>query len=871
MHLQKLAEELVAGILAVATPNAALLASNTELYSIARLDPVLPIAWAHHLLAATDASIMNLRPHTYDLTPAEYNARFCPDTRTLPTPATWLMQNLLRGLHFRRSNRKRHQNVPQTDLELAPSPFTVPAVVSYMLLPRRFWSAADTPLDEAVRAWDAPTVRDVESELWTFDAPEPLATRLATPALRPVPEALQLPLLYLYTGEIARFFDTTRRLVTLLPTLTTATASITLWMRLGLDSTGLPSSAFSIHRSRNDDVVADDSDSGRITLPMYWAVVAVSEGRVDVLDHLVSELAVDPRALTAFLSTGDATNFVFNVLMPFSAADRVIPTWHWLVNHGYVYPAAELDALIDLTGGVETEYATLQTLFHECDRPSILAATDLDERRETYSRLSHTLRGWIDAGYHDLLHEFADLGILTPRGCYELFFQWRDMSTISATTLPLAQSVAWAVEGGMKAIVDHGLDAKISSSNTCTAIELAHLLFPTEFSDLVAAHATRPGFLHALLSLDNTIQSHMNYASLIHLTLSQFQDPTSLLLRQPRVPAVRKLFTRALCDTGELGVSTRLTLTSVSPAARVRLFAAFAHTLPDLDMGRGDWNPHVPDDCKTPAGWLVPQYVLDCVLPDHLDSPDDLAGNARVMALVRIGTRAYWNWNIGSPDGDSDDDGDSEVVEDDSDDGDAAETNGDEVKDKSDSNADDKSDENGDNNSDNESDDDQDQDDSKPDQWSADLTSASEIAALALDNDRYYDMFHEWVAARFFTLAPHVVMRAAKFTAYTSAWVWQARYDMYCAGSSTSNNDPEEGTAWRPVPLHNWIGIVGTAIANDRRAAARLVMSIARHEQGDQHELAPSHRRALEGMAKKWPDVLDLACAAGFVWDPTSV
>ncbi|KAI9215768.1 hypothetical protein BC828DRAFT_46721, partial [Blastocladiella britannica] len=217
--LARLPLELVLGILAMSTPSSAIAAVNTELVDAVRSDMQLALAWTHHILAASDASVMDQVPvgcwaAGWWATAAAMDRSEYPDTRGLPTPATWLMKRLVHGLLEREAQLSDDPSIGANPIELAPSPFLVPAVVDFMLQPRRFRSVAAAPLDEVMRAWDVPYVPVPDNPYsWTFDAPEPLAAKLAAPRLRPIPEALQLPGLYLHTSEYERFKDVTRRLL----------------------------------------------------------------------------------------------------------------------------------------------------------------------------------------------------------------------------------------------------------------------------------------------------------------------------------------------------------------------------------------------------------------------------------------------------------------------------------------------------------------------------------------------------------------------------------------------------------------------------------------------------------------------------------
>ncbi|KAI9224769.1 hypothetical protein BC828DRAFT_15324 [Blastocladiella britannica] len=448
-NMDRLPEELLVGILASAcTPASHIPASARLLSHMARIDFVL-IAWAHHILARSDASVMSEAPGLNRHRPATLDAQFNPDTRGLPTPATWLMKRLVRrGLAMREMSCARFDNVPVADLELVENPFTVPAVVDYLLQPHRFRNIANMPLDELVRAWDVLFERDSPDGIrttWVMSAPEPLATHLATPNLRPVPEALQLPGLYLLTGELDQFMDTTRRLAAMLPTLATATAPLTLWMRLGIDDR--------IATRRSLSVCTSHASNTHVTLPMYWALLAVTEGRVAVLEHLVTDLYVlDLPKLMAFLSQPVYTVYFMRLLVQFSAADRVFPTWHWLYARGYAYPTTGIVSVTELTAQA-AEFATLRTFFFEYDKPRILATT-LMPRRVLFTSLVGCNYSWARRGYYEVMIELAELGLMTP---YKMLMCLRQTPPDVITAhLAVIESLCAVLEGGMDAVLAAG-------------------------------------------------------------------------------------------------------------------------------------------------------------------------------------------------------------------------------------------------------------------------------------------------------------------------------------------------------------------------------------------------------------------------------
>ncbi|KAI9217721.1 hypothetical protein BC828DRAFT_390435 [Blastocladiella britannica] len=318
-----------------------------------------------------------------------------------------------------------------------------------MLRPSRLQSVASLPLEQVVRAWEVPYFYDDEVDIWKYDTPEPLKTRLAMARLRPAPEALQLPILYLYMGELDQFMDVVCRLQSLLPTLTTATAPVYLWTRLGLDG------RLTSRRHLSAIPLGDGNTAVvqlLITLPMYWAMVAASEGRVAVLDFLTSELAVEKRSLTAFLSLLGPTRFFVSSLIHLPTADRVAPTWQWLVDCGYEYPAEQVGPLAVLSTEA-CEYATMHLFFTQVDKPRLLAMPDLEERRAYMRGPVQRLCCWAAAGHYDLFPEFAQLGLFTP--AIAMRFLMADLP--SDKVLPVIVSACSFIDGGVDAVIEYGM------------------------------------------------------------------------------------------------------------------------------------------------------------------------------------------------------------------------------------------------------------------------------------------------------------------------------------------------------------------------------------------------------------------------------
>ncbi|KAI9222904.1 hypothetical protein BC828DRAFT_303455 [Blastocladiella britannica] len=271
----------------------------------------------------------------------------------------------------------------------------------------------------------------------------------SSPRLRPILEAIQLLALYLRMGKLDQFMDVTRRLAAALPLLTATRAPVSLWVRLGLEDRdamcGLTSSSHDIEWGGME-----------ITLPIYWATMAAADGCVSVLEYLVGKLGLEAEALTAYLSLCVPTTAVLKTLVQHASADGVMPTWRWLVAHGYHYPEEDCGPLTAFIASSAAEYNTVRTLFFEHDKSRILAVTDLVERLETYQDVVYALWNWTVKGHYDLFPELAKLRLLTPRNTFPYLAHAFNANDYVATTLPLIKSLSPWIDGGMDAIVDFG-------------------------------------------------------------------------------------------------------------------------------------------------------------------------------------------------------------------------------------------------------------------------------------------------------------------------------------------------------------------------------------------------------------------------------
>ncbi|KAI9221281.1 hypothetical protein BC828DRAFT_405049 [Blastocladiella britannica] len=799
--IAQLPSELIAGILATATPTAILAAANSaELAQAVHADPLVALAWTHHILALSDESIMNVGPARWWPSPADMDTGEYPDTRGLPTPATWLMKRLVRGLMSRQIEYQNTVGVVTVDLALAPSPFTVPAVVDDMLRPSRYRSIAALSLEEVVGKWNVPHAHLGESSAWMFDAPDPVAARLASPRLRPVPEALQLPGLYLFTGELDRFFDVTRRLATLLPTLAIAKMPLTLWTRLGIDDREITRRRLSaIHNSSTGDTLPE------ITLPMYWAMVAASEGRASILEFLVTEIGLNAHALSAFLSLESITSYFLPLLVQFSADGRVFPTWHWLLDHGYHYPAEQCGLLVRFVART-AEYTTLSTFFREVDKPRILAVSDLVARKEQFQNVITSLWGWAPLGQFDLLLEFGQLGLLTVESTFH-FLTWvkqADHDRIGREISPVFSSL----DGGVDALVEFGLTS--SPGNVHRGILVAHLLQPDRFPERMLQNHDRPLFLDALMSIQS-VQALIDHAALVASVLEQIGSDNGKgpdgAFRAPLVTGIGRLMLRSLCDPGPLGTSSWSAVHALSPALHMRLFGVLVHERLGLDFGDDDPPPAIPNHATSAlvAGWTAWQFVLDGILPPSLASDRDLTGDANMVALLDQGVRGWRHHTTrhlrptennvprGPPGS-----------------GSQSESNN---------------------------------------PWLVDQPTAAVVAALAVDPNRYVAGLPLWVVARLCTLAPHVVLAAATFSPATPMWMWQLRLD-----APTATPVPGVG---RIARLEDWEWILDKVLADERREVALLVLRVVVEETRIHGGPLPKDGSEFQALMEKWPVVLE--------------
>ncbi|KAI9222899.1 hypothetical protein BC828DRAFT_377248, partial [Blastocladiella britannica] len=656
------------------------------------------------------------------------------------------------------------------------SPFTVPAVVEYMLRPRWFHSIAHLPLDDAMRAWGVPLIYQAYKKNWTFDAPEPLAARLAAPRLRPVPEGLQLPGLYLLMGELDRFMNIVRRLASLVPTLTSATAAIGLWMRLGIDDREFTRKTLSAMRNPPNEL-----ESARITLPMYWALLAAAEGRVQILDFLVAELEVDAHAMTAFLSHKLPTTFFLKSLVEFSAVTHVMPTWYWLVDHGYLYPADVCNLLSEFVGEA-AEYETVRLLFEAFDKAHFFA----DPARPYHFRwqLPSFLGRWAKRGHVDMIHELARLGVFHPVPALGML-TW---DVPGATMLPVILSVIPLVPGGADAVVTAGLEYHWHSKGR--AIELAFALGSQTMTNLVVKHGQRLDVLEAILGVRG-IQSRVDHMVLLHYLLEPYVKKDGLqrigleLANKPQI----KLLMRVLCDPGQLGVSAWNALDALSVPQRLQLFTVMAALLPRLTYHpqNEDLAP-VASVGSSYSEWPTWQWMLDQLLArTQFDPHTDPTDHDLVLPLLHQFFLAAWDPLTR---------------------GAAAGFVRDEVT---------------------------------GSRWDAYPTAAAAAAApVPIVGTRSPLFFCDdlgtmaprlavWAAARLCVLALDATRTAGmRLTADTPTWLWQARLD---AITAASREQPLTGK-WAAIPLDStWPEMVDAAIAAGRTGLAQLILQVVAEEQ----------------------------------------
>ncbi|KAI9219267.1 hypothetical protein BC828DRAFT_406836 [Blastocladiella britannica] len=338
------------------------------------------VAWAHSLLASGDA--------TYGPPQFIQRTKLTLSSGALP-PTTPYMQGLAESLCD--GGGQGDRGCPLRHV------FQSPPVLDYLLLPSKDrLAAAGEMLDHLVRegrTWSAPGPTSAPYYLHYGDysaasyyppAPPPPPTALmgtysaygaafgyGTPPksvvahpptpeahrLRVVPEALQLPALFLYAGDMIHFQRAVQSLISGIPSLATATASIRHWLPLCMDDDRLIRGPFPGWAS---DEFIDDGLDKPVTLPMVWALLAAVEGRAAALDFVVLEIKVvaSVDALISWfsmLAPSQSIMYGFNAL---PTADRALPVWRWLVDRGYVMailPRLDLFKYLQSMFGHESE------------------------------------------------------------------------------------------------------------------------------------------------------------------------------------------------------------------------------------------------------------------------------------------------------------------------------------------------------------------------------------------------------------------------------------------------------------------------------------------------------------------------------------
>ncbi|KAI9220606.1 hypothetical protein BC828DRAFT_383106 [Blastocladiella britannica] len=450
------------------------------------------------------------------------------------------------------------------------------------------------------------------------------------------------------------------------------------------------------------------------------------------------------------------------------------------------------------------EYATVRTFFLEYDKPRILAVTDIDDRVSQFHFLVNALWGWTSKGHYDLLPVFAELRILTPRNT----FPYLARGPAGANLLPMIESLCPLIDGGLPGLIDYGMECH--ASDVRCAIKLAYDLWPESFADIIAKHYERPGFISTLVSVKG-VQDKVDHKVLAMRVIQQFgakggnegvteEEAGAAAVHNVRTNGLGKLMLRVLCDPGDCGASAWAAIDSLAPVQRFRMFSLFAREMPNLDYSDASQEP-APTLAVglAPVGWPTWQYVLDRMLPPTMDAR---TGSGPVRDLIVRGTRAWLSARRSSSTADS-----NKKVD---------------------------------------------------DPWSADLRTASAVAALPIDPGRHSEQLPLWVAARVCILAPDVVLPIVSFTAHTPTWLWQMRLDVI-------KNVTPAPEGWQPARLKNWVGIVATAMANERPEMAKLVMEIAFEEQRVHGEPSANYAYQIRGMSKKWPVVVDLAHEAGYM------
>ncbi|KAI9221495.1 hypothetical protein BC828DRAFT_70068 [Blastocladiella britannica] len=401
----------------------------------------------------------------------------------------------------------------------------------------------------------------------------------------------------------------------MVPTLTTATAPMVLWMRLRIDdcTTTRANLAGEHHDDPLWDPAAVADEPFRLTLPTHWAVVAAGEGRASVLEFLVTKLAVDPFQLTAFLSRKYPTFQFFLSLIQHSTMDRVMPTWRWLIANGYQYPVEEC-GFLSILAARAAEYQTMRMMFFEYDKPQILAEPDRATRLELYEGVNECVWGWVSEGYYDLFPEFAEVGILTPRCTFpHLYSQERAVKLYQFW--PLIASLASHIEGGMDAAIDYGLDCDFKDMQF--TILLTYWCRIDELKERMNKHHHHPHFVEALAAASaahGEVDRERLLIDMVNLfrretVLEPGDDPEDLQFHiadfRFAVLGVSELLVEVLCsnvDSKDAATAAAVwaAIEALSPAHRVAMLGEFARIQPRISCVAYPPAPirHCPPRCQ---------------------------------------------------------------------------------------------------------------------------------------------------------------------------------------------------------------------------------------------------------------------------------
>ncbi|KAI9217065.1 hypothetical protein BC828DRAFT_274786 [Blastocladiella britannica] len=571
------------------------------------------------------------------------------------------MRRLLKGRITRSMVDSVHERCPVT---IPPHAFEVPALLEYMYSRRRLAAIAKCPLVELVQLWDSPYSEPIGSDDNDDDdndddngnsssdsssntgmralLPSPaLAKRLAEPKLRLVPEGLQLPSFFLFASDVPQFKHVVQLLLAGVPSLKQATAPLRLWLRMGIDDRNYQRTELSLHCDGGSDE-PDPALEEPITLPMYWGLVAAMEGLTEALDFLVTVGAMDLAQWIRWVSLPKPSCVIIHGFREISGTERAIPTWHWLVSHGYVFPEDDCGLTVMILESA-CDYETFRHLFLEHDVPVLRAIEDPLARFSRYREVVWRFQDWLVHGHYDLLPVLMELELLDDTTVYmflEYIYETDDLPSYHGKPLEQVLPAIMNAYHGMDRL-DEVLDEG-ATINLSTAVGIACSLDLEHAIRLVNRHVEQPGLLDAVNSLP-LLHQHVDLDALVDKTLGTLSDEEENM--EDRENDFATIIMYAAHDGGTVGQAAARGLAKLSPFAHVQLFAwAIASLISQLH----DSVRHIPalENAPPPppaadgSSSSVVKVALEKLLPPALETvlTADKASSMHIDDLIHMGT-----------------------------------------------------------------------------------------------------------------------------------------------------------------------------------------------------------------------------------------